>query len=49
MQRYSRYKFYAIPKSVQMRLEVKTYTFGYGTAGVIVLILQCKINYEYDK
>lgn len=32
-----------------MRLAVKTYTFGYGTPDVIALILQCKINYEYDK
>lgn len=33
-------EFRAIPKSRQMKLGVKTYTFGYGTHGVIVLILQ---------
>lgn len=49
MQNYSRYNFPAIPKSVQMRLGMKTYTFGYGAAEGIVLILQCKINNEYDK
>ena len=49
MQNYFRVKFLAIPKSVQMRLEMKTYTFGYGKAEGIVLILQCKIDNEYDK
>lgn len=49
MQNYNRYNFPAIPKSVQMRLGMKTYTFGYGTAMVITLLLQCKINNEYDK
>ena len=40
MQNYCRLKFRAIHKSGQLHLAMKTYTFGYGTHGVIVLILQ---------